>query len=404
MRTPTFEPTVRSVPRACPACLSRRTVPFFELRGVPTNSCILLASPGEARSCRLSDILLCFCEDCGFVANLAFDPTLTEYSERYEETQSFSETFTSYHRELARDLVERFVLKRKRIIEIGCGKGEFLALLCELGDNDGVGFDPAFREERAPPAGAAARLRFVRDLFSARYAHLEADLYCSKMALEHVPEAAEFLRMLRGAIGDRTDVLVYFQVPEFGRILREGLFCDVPYEHCSYFSAPALANLFSRTGFDVLATRVSYGGQHLAIEARPAREQRSGATPVAEGLGELRSLALAFAERCAARARRWVPELEAALRDGRRVVLWGSGSKATAFLTTLGVEKGVDAVVDVNPYRQGMCMAGTGQPIVAPDALRASPPDLVIVMNPIYREEIARGLAAMGLRPTIEDL
>ena len=41
------------------------------------------------------------------------------------------------------DLIRRYDLRGKEVIEIGCGKGEFLSLLCEVGDNRGVGFDPA---------------------------------------------------------------------------------------------------------------------------------------------------------------------------------------------------------------------------------------------------------------------
>ena len=37
---------------------------------------------------------------------------------------------------------ERYGLRKKRILEIGCGKGEFLEQICEMGDNQGV--DVAF--------------------------------------------------------------------------------------------------------------------------------------------------------------------------------------------------------------------------------------------------------------------
>jgi hypothetical protein len=46
-------------------------------------------------------------------------------------------------------------------------------------------------------------------------------------------------------------------------------------------------------------------------------------------------------------------------------------------------------------------MAGTGQEIVAPEFLRTYQPDAVIIMNPVYRDEISRDLSAMGLLPDI---
>jgi hypothetical protein len=46
-------------------------------------------------------------------------------------------------------------------------------------------------------------------------------------------------------------------------------------------------------------------------------------------------------------------------------------------------------------------MAGTGQRVVGPEALRDYKPDLVIAMNPIYLAEIGGQLAAMGLDPEL---
>ena len=71
---------------------------FFSVSGVPTNSCILLATEEEARAYPTGDIRLNFCDDCGFIFNAAFELAKTEYSGRYEETQGFSESFPSFTR------------------------------------------------------------------------------------------------------------------------------------------------------------------------------------------------------------------------------------------------------------------------------------------------------------------
>jgi hypothetical protein len=75
-----------------------------------------------------------------------------------------------------------------------------------------------------------------------------------------------------------------------------------------------------------------------------------------------------------------------------------------SFLTTLGLTEEVALAVDVNPYKQGKFMPGTGHPVVAPEALLDQPPDLVIVMNPIYVGEIASSLRGLGLEPEITAL
>ncbi len=81
--------------------------------------------------------------------------------------------------------------------------------------------------------------------------------------------------------------------------------------------------------------------------------------------------------------------------------LWRSGSKSVAFLTTLNIHNEIRYVIDINPYKHGTYVAGTGQKIVAPDFLKEYKPDTVIVMNPIYHEEIRQDLNSMGLTPEL---
>jgi hypothetical protein len=83
-------------------------------------------------------------------------------------------------------------------------------------------------------------------------------------------------------------------------------------------------------------------------------------------------------------------------------VIWGSGSKGVAFITGADPEGRIEAAVDINPHRQGRFMPGTGQPIIAPEALVDLQPATVIIMNPAYEAEIGERLAALGLDPRIE--
>jgi SAM-dependent methyltransferase len=395
---PVSTPAERS---RCPSCKRGRLEIFHEVEAVPSNSCILLDSPAEAVAYPKGSIRLGFCPECGFISNVAFDPRLTEYSGRYEETQGFSPTFNAFHRALAERLIERYDLHGKDIVEIGCGKGEFLMLLCELGDNRGVGFDPGVKVERIQGA-AADRIRFIADFYSEKYASYRGDFVACKMTLEHIHPVADFIADVRRAIGARTGTTVFFQIPDATRILRDCAFEDVYYEHCSYFSPVSVARLFRANGFEVLGLSTEYAGQYLTIEARavPAPVDQA---PLAEE-GDIESLAALvrdFPKRFDEKRRAWKERLRGYAERHQRVALWGAGSKAVAFLSTLGVESVIGYGVEINPYRQGHYLPGTGLPIVAPDVLSDYGPDAVIVMNPIYRDEIACQLAQMGIAPEI---
>jgi len=389
----------------CPACGAEDVLLVYRNGAVPSNSCILMSSREDAVQYPRGDLSLGHCEQCGFVGNTAFDPALTVYSGRYEETQGFSSTFQAFQRDSARHLVTRYGLRSKYVLEIGCGKGEFLSLICELGNNRGIGFDPAYVPARNH-SPAAERIDFVTDYFSEQafraHAVLERpDCVLCRMTLEHIPDPLEFVSMVRRAIGDYPGTIVYFLVPNASRIFKRNCFEDIYYEHCCYFTPGALARLFDRCGFEVLDLETLYDGQYVAIECRPGSNPH-GLPPLADDLADTRRTLRRFAEHSERYRNEWLAQLAQMRAAGKRVVLWGSGSKAVAFLTTLGLgPDAIEYVVDINPYRHGCYIPGSGQRIVPPKVLSDYRPDVVIVMNRVYVPEIQNDLAALGLEPEL---
>ncbi|HEY7793413.1 MAG TPA: class I SAM-dependent methyltransferase [Gaiellaceae bacterium] len=385
---------------ACRSCGSLATSVFYEQEDVPVHSCRLVPTQEAALTFPRGTLRLAFCADCGFIANTAFDGSHQDYSVAYEETQGFSPRFRTFAHELAARWVERYHLRGKRIIEIGCGKGEFLATMCELGDNDGVGIDPAFVEERLPAHGAG-RLSFFAELYDGEWGPLDADAVVCRHTVEHIAPVRAFLGDIRRGIGDRTETVVLFDLPDVVRVLREAAFWDLYYEHCSYFSPGSMARLFRRSGFDVLDLALDYDDQYIVLEARPAAGAPSGPHPAEESVEALRETVDAFAATLAATSTRWRDELRGLRAEGGRAVVWGAGSKAVGFLTTLGVGPEVEVAVDINPFKQDMFIAGTGHRVVAPEELVGVRPDLVVAMNPIYVDEIREQLAGLGLSPRV---
>lgn len=377
---------------------------FFTIPDVPANSVLQMRTREQALTLPRGRIELAYSPTSGFITNRTFDSDLVEYSSEYEETQGFSTTFGSFHRRIAEDLIERFDLRNKTLLEVGCGKGEFLTLLCELGPNRGIGFDPAYHPERNKNE-AASRIEFVQDFFSESYSDVAADFVCCKMTLEHIHNVDAFVATLRRTIGAKPEVAVFFQVPEVRRILRDLAFWDIYHEHCSYFSMGSLGRLFRRNGFDVLRLWTDYDDQYLMIEARPSIGTPTPPLAVEDDMGDLAREVKDFASRIEPRLRDWRNALQALRDGGKRVALWGGGSKAVAFLTTLGIaDDAADLVacaVDINPHKHGTFLSKTGHPIVAPEHFRSNPPDVVIMMNPIYENEIRKDLNALGVTPDL---
>lgn len=380
----------------CQSCGSKCVDIFYEAQQVPVHSCMLLPNREEALRFPRRNIALGLCQACGFISNVLFDPQAVHYSDAYEDQQAYSTYFNSFARELANRLIERHNLRGKDVIEIGCGKGDFLALLCELGDNRGLGIDPTYVHGRLDNS-LNGRIRFIAELYSERHASYHSDFLCCRHTLEHIPNTAEFVGLVRRVISGQHDTVVFFEVPDVIRVLRDLAFWDIYYEHCSYFSLGSLARLFRSEGFEVLDLAKDFHDQYLLLEARVANGRVPARLAVEEEASEIEKDVAHFQRNCASKVNEWRDRLERIRREGRRAAIWGSGSKCVAFLAQFAGADEIGCIVDINPYRHGKYLAGSGRQIEPPAVLRKYRPDTVIAMNPVYCDEIRRDLDQIGL-------
>jgi hypothetical protein len=155
-------------------------------------------------------------------------------------------------------------------------------------------------------------------------------------------------------------------------------------------------------GFEPLAVRRTYEDQYLVIEARPTAPEPAA---VASDRDIIRTAAQTFSDTQQKETQRWRDRVRKVAASGGSIVLWGASSKAVAFLSALGDQAGnVAAAVDINPYKQGYYLAGTGLRVGNPKELLDIRPDLVVAMNPVYLDEIDAGLANLGVTTTLEAL
>jgi hypothetical protein len=373
---------------ACRVCGSEAGEVLLEFAAVPVNCSELHHTSAEAVAAATGPLRLVLCRTCGYVCNQAFDPDVLTYDATYENALDFSPSFRDYLRALAADLVARHDLHGRTIIEVGCGQGSFLEALCAGHENRGYGFDPSFRADLNLPLS----VEIFTSLFDPTTAMVRGDLYCARHVLEHIPEPLEFLRKLRPAVAEG-DATLYIEVPAGEAVFGGDASFDLNYPHISYFSAPALEGLLARAGFVVDRVDHRFGGQYVSVEARASDEAPIAVPPagIAEFADQARTAA-ATLDRVLGEAR---SRIDAAVAHGRQTALWGAGAKAVTFMALL--DRRVDAVVDINPRKLGSFLPGSGVAIDPPATLGARRPEVVFVLNPMYREEIAGMLAADGI-------
>ncbi|MGI9111670.1 MAG: class I SAM-dependent methyltransferase [Gaiellaceae bacterium] len=382
----------------CPVCAGIEIEDTVERRRLPAMQNYVHRTREAALEATAGHLTLALCHRCGFAWNRTFDPTLLAYDDGYDNAVP-SAVMERYYREIADHLRTTYELDGGLVVDVGCGNGAFLRMLCEaVPDLRGLGVDPALDREREELGG---RVRLVKDVFGAAVVAERPSLVVTRHVLEHMPDPVGFLRAIDEAVAPHGSCPCFFEIPELTSIVRNEAFWDFCYEHCNYFTAASVREALRRAGFGEIATTPAYGGQYLWVEASAGADSApSSAGPDREAIAMLP--AYAAAEEAA------LASATALLRDfgteSREIAVWGMATKGVLFSVLTDPDASlIDFCVDANTNKQGSFVPLTGHAISAPGALRSRLDDrplVVVVMNELYGAEIEAMCHALGVTAT----
>lgn len=335
-----------------------RTRKLYAIEAMPVFQNRMHTSREDARACARGDVTLVEDLGTGLIYNHDFDPSVMVYDENYQNEQAVSPLFQAHLDTVAR-LVER-EMGRRSLLEIGCGKGRFLEMLaaqgCEIG-----GIDPTYEGDNP---------HIIKDYFSEARG-IKADGIVLRHVLEHIQDPYAFLKQIAAANGNRGKI--YIEVPCFDWITEHRSWFDIFYEHVNYFRLTDFHRMFGT----LHAAGRFFGDQYLYVVA---------------DLATLRTPVYSAADSPS------IPEDFLATRPHRQSVaagqrvIWGGASKGVIFaLMSERAGAPVEAVIDINPAKQGRYLPATGLKVHAPHEVlpRLSPGSTIYVMNSNYLPEIA---------------
>lgn len=333
----------------------------FEAR-VPGNASRFFTTREEALAQPDGAVRLAWRPDDPYLYNSAFDASLIRHDGSYctsvvDLDQVVQLPTASYFF----DRALKHLRPSARVVDIGCGQGEFVERLRRSG-LQAEGYDPVLRTE-------ASHLH-------RRYWTVEeppADLYVMRCVLPHIAEPWEFLETLaRSSPGCL--VLIEFQRAEW--ILEHSVWYQLSHDH---------VNLFRFEDFDARHHVVDRGtfadGEWAWALVAPGREPRVAPAPAADVESGFRRLS-------SIRRR----ALEALVHAGRPLAVWGAAGKGIVLAHALAQEHEGITAVDADPARWGLYLEGSGVRVDSPDtALRDLPPEtLVLVCNPNHSADVRR--------------
>ena len=119
---------------SCPCCQNVELDDFFMISNAPTQSLVTIKNREEALAIPQKDIVLTFCNGCGFIFNSEFDTTIDYFTQGFEDQQGFSPTFMKFLTGVSERFIEKYGMRGKQVVVIGCGKGDYLRLFCKTGN------------------------------------------------------------------------------------------------------------------------------------------------------------------------------------------------------------------------------------------------------------------------------
>ena len=311
------------------------------------------------------DLEVCQCSGCGLVQ--LSNPPVAYYKEVIRAA-AFSEEMKDFRIKQFGSFVEKFSLKRKKVIEIGCGRGEYLALMQQCGA-DAYGLEYA---EASVDHCVASDLK-VQQGFVERPEQklLDApfDGFFMLNYLEHLPDVNATLTGIYGNLTD--DAVGLVEVPSFDMIVRNRLFSEFIGDHLYYFTKQTLRSVLELNGFDVIECSEVWHDYIISAVVRKRRKTD-----------------LSHFVQQQMRLKREIDAYIGRFPD-RQVAIWGAGHQALAVISLTDLAGKIKYVVDSAVFKQGKYTPATHIPIVSPDALRSDPVDAVIVMAASYSDEVA---------------
>jgi SAM-dependent methyltransferase len=379
----------------CRSCGGADLRPFLDLGVTPLADALVAPE-------RLGDVEdrypleVAFCPDCALVQILEEVPADKLFVENYLYFSGYSDALIEHGRRHAEALIEsRGLGPGSLVVEIGSNDGTLLRHFAAAGIPV-LGIDPAPDQAAAANATGVPTIEafFGSELAGRlRTEGRVADVIIANNVLAHVPGLNDVVAGMATLLAE--DGLVTQENPWVKPLVDDCEFDTIYHEHFCYYSCTSIDRLMRRHG--LYLNHVEHFPKLHGGTLRWHMNRRE--QPTSTLLGYLADEGTAGldrfdyyakfgdrVERVAKALRSLVAEL---VGGGATVAGYGAAAKGATMLNYVGLGTDlVEFVVDRNPYKQGLHMPGTHQPILDPAVLVERRPDYLLLLAWNFADEI----------------
>jgi len=312
-------------------------------------------------------------ENFGFLENV-IDATLTRRSCVATNSRDviraggYSTTMEDLRKSQYKHFIEFASLKGKKIIEVGCGRGEFLGMLAGFFVE---GYGTEHKKELVEIARNAG-LNVEEDFPESEnhiFKHGPFDAFMSFNFLEHQPHPRTYLKAIYNNLSQEGYGLI--TVPSFEYILEQNSFYEIIPDHIAYYSFESLTHLLNICGFDVLESRIVNRDTIEVIVKKRKLPDISGIIAKKNDI-----------------ANEVLETVKGYAKKGK-IAIWGASHQGFTLCATTGIADYVDCIIDSAPFKQGKYAPASHIPIISPYEARKRKFGAIIIVAPGYTQEIS---------------
>ncbi|MGH8501147.1 MAG: methyltransferase domain-containing protein [Gammaproteobacteria bacterium] len=318
----------------------------------------------------------------------------------YAYFSSYSDSWVEHARQYTEQVSARFGLDASsKVMEVASNDGYLLQHFVKRGVPV-LGIEPAANVARVAieKHGVPTIVRFLgqQSAHEIRAAHGQADLLVGNNVLAHVPALNDFVAGLKILL--KPDGVLTMEFPHLARLMEFNQYDTIYHEHFSYLSLIAVEKVFAAHGlalFDV-EELPTHGGS-LRIYARHTDDIAKGVGErvhalrqweIGRGLNTLEAYSH-FEQQVRNSKHQLLKFLIDAKRAGKSIVGYGTPGKGNTLLNYCSIRQDfLDYTVDRNPYKHGKFTPGTHIPIHAPERIRKTKPDYLLILPWNLKEEM----------------
>lgn len=324
------------------------------------------------------------CEACGLVQ---FDCEPVAYYKDVIRSGGFTTTMVNLRKSQYRHFIDKYHLEGKKLIEAGCGQGEFLGVLSDFPVK-------AYGIENRESLVRLAREKglTVWKQFAAEGEILAADDgsaggpydgFLSFNFLEHQPDPVGMLRCIADNLSEEGVGLI--TVPSLEYILQYDGYYELIRDHLAYYTFDTLRYAVEKAGFQVLEEEMINRDTLSVIVRKKKRTAEQ-----AEDNRKHTPLDISGLKESLGTIGRELEGLADSLKSqGKTLGIWGASHQGFTLASTTVIGQFARYIIDSAPFKQGKYAPASHLPIVPPDHYHMDPVDAILIVAPGYTREIA---------------